>query len=73
MRPEGIHTLWSVEGRVVYFRKLKDVKGEDAWYMAAATAAGVLAGRFEETTGELEIIDFRNPRFVCQPRLLRVY
>ncbi|MFP2927062.1 TonB C-terminal domain-containing protein [Pyxidicoccus sp. 3LG] len=73
VRPEGIHTLWSVEGRVVYLRKLKDVKGEDAWYMAAAAAAGVLAGRFEETTGELEIIDFRNPRFVCQPRLLRVY
>lgn len=73
VRPEGIHTLWSVEGRVVYLRKLKDLKGQDTLYMAAAAAAGVLAGRFEETTGEIEVIDFRNPRFVCQARLLRVY
>ncbi|MBZ4421479.1 TonB C-terminal domain-containing protein [Myxococcus sp. RHST-1-4] len=73
VRPEGIHTLWAVEGRVVYLRKLKELKGQDTAYMAAAVAAGVLAGRFEETTGEVEVIDFRNPRFVCQSRLLRVY
>ncbi|MFP2905573.1 TonB C-terminal domain-containing protein [Pyxidicoccus sp. 3LFB2] len=73
VRPDGIHTLWSVEGRVVYLRKLKELEGQDAAYMAAALAAGVLAGRFEETTGEIEVIDFRNPRFVCQARLLRVY
>ncbi|NVJ26035.1 TonB C-terminal domain-containing protein [Myxococcus sp. AM011] len=69
----GIHTLWSVEGRVVYFRKLKELKGQDSLYVATAVAAGMLAGRFEETTGEIEVVDFRNPRFVCQPRLLRVY
>ncbi|NMO20920.1 TonB C-terminal domain-containing protein [Pyxidicoccus fallax] len=73
VRPDGIHTLWSVEGRVIYLRKLKDLKTDDAAYLAAAFAAGLLAGRFEETTGELEVIDFRNPRFECQPRLLRVY
>jgi hypothetical protein len=73
VRPDGIHTLWSVEGRVVYLRKLKELKGQDTVYMAAAAAAGLLAGRFEETTGEIEVIDFRNPRFVCQPRLLSVY
>ena len=73
VRPDGIHPLWSVEGRVVYLRKLKELKGQDAWYIASAAAAGVLAGRFEETTGEIEVIDFRNPRFVCQPRLLSVY
>jgi hypothetical protein len=73
VRLDGIHTLWEVEGRVVYLRKLKDLEGQDAWYMAAAAAAGVLAGRFEETTGEIEVVDFRNPRFVLKPRLLRVY
>lgn len=73
VRPDGIHTLWSVEGRVVYLRKLKELKGQDSLYMAAALAAGVLAGRFEETTGEIEVIDFRNPRFVCSAHLLRVY
>jgi hypothetical protein len=73
VRMDGIHTLWSVEGRVVYLRKLKDLETQDSLYTAAALAAGLLAGRFEETTGEIEVIDFRNPRFVCQARLLRVY
>ncbi|MBL0696733.1 TonB C-terminal domain-containing protein [Comamonas sp. JC664] len=73
VRDDGIHTLWSVEGRVVYLRKLKELESQDAWYVAAASAAGILAGRFEETTGDIEVIDFRNPRFVCQSRLLRVY
>ena len=73
VREDGIHTRWAVEGRAVYLRKLKELKGQDAWYIAAASAAGILAGRFEETTGEVDVIDFRNPRFVCQARLLRVY
>lgn len=73
VRADGIHTLWAVEGRVVYLRKLKELKGQDAWYIAATSAAGILAGRFEETTGEIEVIDFRNPRFVCRSHLLRVY
>lgn len=73
VRADGIHTLWAVEGRVVYLRKLNELKGQDAWYVAAASAAGILAGRFEETTGEIEVIDFRNPRFVCRSLLLRVY
>ncbi|AGC45832.1 hypothetical protein MYSTI_04540 [Myxococcus stipitatus DSM 14675] len=73
IKPEGIHTLWSVEGRVVYYRKVKDLKGRSALYLGAAMAAGVLAGRFEETTGEIEVIDFTNPRFLCQSKLLRVY
>ena len=45
----------------------------DAWYIATTIAAGILAGRFEETTGEIEVIDFRNPRFVCRSHLLRAY
>ncbi|WP_253997316.1 TonB C-terminal domain-containing protein [Myxococcus qinghaiensis] len=73
VKATGIHTLWAVEGRVVYFRKLKELQGQDSLYIASAVAAGVLAGRFEETTGEIEVVDFRNPRFVCQPKLLRVY
>ena len=43
------------------------------YLFAVSAAAGVLAGRFEETTGEIEVIDFRNPRFVCSAQLLRVY
>jgi hypothetical protein len=73
VRPEGIHTVWSVEGRVMYRRKLSELKGEDAWYLAAMAAGGVLTGSFEETTGDVYVIDLRNPWFSVQPRLLRVY
>lgn len=73
VRPEGIRSLWAVEGRVIYLKKLRDMKGEDAWYTATMAAAGVLAGTFEETTGDVYVIDLRNPRFVVRPRLLRVY
>jgi hypothetical protein len=73
VHPEGIRSLWAVEGRVVYLKKLRDLKGEDAWYTAAMGAAGVLSGTFEETTGDVYVIDLRNPRFVVRPRLLRVY
>lgn len=73
VHPEGIRSLWAVEGRVVYLKKLRDLKGEDAWYTATMAAAGVLSGTFEETTGDVYVIDLRNPRFVVRPRLLRVY
>lgn len=70
---DGIRTLWAVEGRVVYVRKVSEMKGTDTAYLAAAAAAGVLAGGFEETTGEVYVIDVRNPHFECRSRLLRVY
>ena len=73
VRAEGIRSLWAVEGRVIYVKKLKGMRGEDAWYTAAMTAAGVLAGTFEETTGDVSVIDLRNPRFIIRPRLVRVY
>jgi outer membrane biosynthesis protein TonB len=73
VREDGIRTLWAVEGRVVYLRKLEELEGQDAWYIASAAGLGVLAGRFEETTGEVYVIDLRNPKFVVRPRLLRVW
>jgi hypothetical protein len=70
---DGIRTLWAVEGRVVYLRKLSELEEADAWYVATAAGLGVLAGRFEETTGDVYVIDVRNPKFVCHPRLLRIW
>ncbi|WP_244237858.1 TonB C-terminal domain-containing protein, partial [Corallococcus llansteffanensis] len=70
---DGIRSLWSVEGRVVYVRKISEMKGTDTAYLAAAAAVGVLAGGFEETTGDVYVIDVRNPHFECRSRLLRVY
>ncbi|MFP2902341.1 TonB C-terminal domain-containing protein [Corallococcus sp. 4LFB] len=71
---EGIRSVWAVEGRVVYVRKVSDMKqGTDNVYLAALAAAGLLAGNFDETTGEVYVIDVRNPHFECRSRLLRVY
>lgn len=73
VHPDGIRTLWAVEGRMVYLRKLSELEAKDAWYVATATGLGVLAGRFDETTGDVYVIDVLNPKFVCRPRLLRVW
>ncbi len=70
---DGIRTLWAVEGRVVYLRHLKELEGQDAWYIASAAGLGLLSGRFEETTGDIYVVDLRNPKFVCRPRLLKVW
>jgi hypothetical protein len=69
----GIRTLWAVEGRVVYLRHLKELEGQDAWYMATAAGLGLLSGRFEETNGDIYVIDLRNPKFVVRPRLMKVW
>ncbi|WP_224244878.1 energy transducer TonB [Hyalangium gracile] len=73
VRKDGIRTLWAVEGRVVYIRHIKELEGQDAWYIASAAGLGVLSGRFEETTGDIYVIDLRNPKFVCRPRLLKLW
>jgi len=70
---DGIRTRWAVEGRVVYLRHLKELEGQDAWYIASAAGLGVLSGRFEETTGDIYVVDLRNPKFVCRPRLLKAW
>ncbi|WP_375746220.1 hypothetical protein NR800_17025 [Corallococcus interemptor] len=71
---DGIRSVWAVEGRVVYVRKVSEMKkGTDNVYLAALAAAGLLAGNFDETTGEVYVIDVRNPHFECRSRLLRVY
>ena len=71
--PEVIRTLWAVEGRVIYLRRISELKGQDAWYIASAAGLGMLAGTFEETTGDMYVIDLRNPKFDCRPRLLKVW
>lgn len=71
---DGIRSVWAVEGRVVYVRKVSEMKkGTDNVYLAALAAAGLLAGNFDETTGEVYVVDVRNPHFECRSRLLRVY
>lgn len=80
---DGIRTLWAFEGRIVFKRKVKPEElGVKEWAgIAGQQALSALTngwvpgstGTFDETTGEMEIVDLTNPRFTCTPRLLRIY
>jgi len=80
---DGFRTLWSFEGRISYMKKVKakNLTGRDALGMAGMSLLSGLtggwvpggAGSFDETTGEVEIIDLTSPQFVCKVKLLRVY
>ena len=74
IHPEGLRSTWSFQGRVVYKRKLQEMDPlRDGWYVALLAAGGLATGTFEETTGEVEIPDFRNPQFKLTVKLLKVY
>ena len=70
---DGIHTLWAFRGEVTYLRPAKDFTAKDLAYLASAGALSALAGNFDLATGEVNVIDFRHPRYVCKVRLLSVY
>lgn len=74
-KPEGLRTMWSIEGRVSYRRKVRDFKlPQDAPYLAALLGTGALGGSFDLTNLEdTEVPDIRNPHWVLKPELLRAY
>src|SRR5262249_49914866 len=74
IHPEGIRSAWSFEGHVVYQKKLRDIDlKKDWWYHAITAPLALVTGTFDETTGDIYTTDFRNPKFVCKVKLLRVY
>ncbi len=83
LHPDGIRTVWAFEGRVIFKHKVKrdQLTARDWAGLAGMQALSALTnnwvpgalGNFDETTGELEIIDLTKPRFVCNVRLLRIY
>lgn len=73
VRPEGIRTRWAVEGRTLYLKRASELRGRDAAQLATAAALGLLAGRFDEVTGEALVVDLFEPKFVLRPRLLAIY
>ncbi|MGC4118085.1 MAG: TonB C-terminal domain-containing protein [Myxococcales bacterium] len=74
IHPEGLRTTWSFEGRIVYQRKLSDMSLlRDGWYLALMGIAGLNTGTFDETTGEVQVPDFRHPEFKLKVKLLKVY
>jgi hypothetical protein len=77
-RAPTVRSVWNVEGRVSFSRTLKLSKlhtldAADAAYVSALLATSLLGGSFEETRGEVTIIDVRRPHFDVRTRLLRVY
>jgi hypothetical protein len=74
IHPEGLRSTWSFEGHVVYKRRRSEMSLlRDGWYLALLGAAGLMTGSFDETTGEVEVPDFRHPEFRLKVKLLQVY
>ncbi len=74
LHPDGMKSLWAFEGKVVYKKKLKDVKWDESWwYQAAMIPLGLATGSFDEVTGDVYVVDLTDPQFVCKVKLLRVY
>lgn len=71
---DGMRTAWAFEGRVVYRKKVHEIElGKDWWYFLAAAPAALATGSFDETTGDVYVVDLHDPKFVCRVKLLRVY
>ncbi len=73
LNPEGFHTVWAVEGRVTFRKRLSEVRPGDGLYGLFMASQRMLTGNFDESTGDVYVTDLTNPSFTCQPRLLRVY
>lgn len=72
--PNGLRTWWEFRGVVSYKRSVKDMNvKDDWWYVAAMMPANLVTGNFEETTGDVYLVDVRHPQYKCSVRLLRVY
>ncbi len=73
-REQELHTTWAFEGRLEYRRHLRDMNlKEDGWYLAAALPASLLGGNFEETTGDVQVVDVRQVSYVCTVKLLQIH
>src|SRR6266849_3250387 len=74
IHPEGIRSAWAFEGRVVYRKKARDIHLEkDWWYFAASAPLALITGNFDETTGDVYVVDLHDPKYTLAVRLLRVY
>lgn len=74
LHADGIRSAWAFEGRVVYRKKVRDIHLEkDWWYFAASAPLSLISGNFDETTGDVYVVDLHDPKYTCAVRLLRVY
>lgn len=75
--PAGVRSLWSFEGLLEYRKRASEMKTEkaaDKAYMAAMGLLSLVTGApFEETTGDVYLMDVRDPKFRVRASLLRLY
>jgi hypothetical protein len=75
VHPEGIHSLWAFQGKISYMKSAKNVNMKKDWAgVAAAAIPSLLSGMpFDETTGDVYVLDPSSPEFVVKVHLLAVY
>ncbi len=75
--PHGVRTTWEFRGTYDFRKKLRDMDVEnpaDAAYLAAVGLGSLIAGgSFDEVTGDIYVIDVRDPKFKVRAKLLRLY
>ena len=71
---EGLHTVWAFTGTRSYLKDVHDLQKKDIPYAAGMGALAAATGglQFDET-GKVAIPDFRDPKYSCKVKLLRVY
>ncbi len=75
--PHGVRTTWEFRGRYNFRKKLRQMDVNDAGdaaYIAAMGLGSLFAGgAFDEVTGDIYIVDVRDPKFEVRATLLRLY
>jgi hypothetical protein len=73
----AVHSTWEFRGRYNFRKKLRELRAEnpaDAALIALEGLGSLLTGLpFDETTGDIYVLDFRDPRFDVRSKLLRLY
>ncbi len=77
-RVKPFRSVWRFDGRIVYRRKVKQHDARTVITSVLTSAASVLTngaipsgdGRFDESTGNFEIIHLTSPSYACDVKLI---
>jgi hypothetical protein len=76
-RARPMRSVWRFGGVVTFRRKVSKLADVPAWSLLGNAALSMLSGglvpaggRFDETTGEVDVIDLTHPQYTCTVSLL---
>lgn len=77
-RERGFFSVWQFAGRISFVKKataptVRDLAGTLPLVVLSALTGGrvpIALGRFDETTGEVEVVDLSSPHYECRVTLL---